>query len=598
MKQIFPPFKSRPHFVLDFSLAYVGIVFLGLSIAVTELLKVYPDNKFAVIQVRLIHTFFLFVFAFLTHKVLIGLKIEKLSYMGLCGLGVWIALPSLIVRVSLMSYFDLIPPSQSLEFFLEHGIPSLGQALFWIPVVIILGGQRSAIFEAFKEYESRLVSNARQTIRESKSFIESKNLIDESYRQELHKNSGFLLESINAADDKSLSLEQRNGALQNHLRINPLREFSRWLNQKSESVTHYSKVEQEFRTISLISKQFNILHNLIARKAPLPAWIYTLISFMLILPNYILFFSLNQVILFLPGFIVIQIVAIQINRILKQGGKYAILQSNFLIVLIGYLPLIQSYFVRLFFDLEGAYFPFAIVGVTYPLGYFVYMRFIQIVQPRAVVAITNDEIYASPALKSAVTRIVKDEFEQSISHQWATYIHGKILTRLAATSLKLEQAVLNNDIDSFELCLKNLRGILENPTSEFGIISLPLNEEIASRLDPWEGLISINVDIDPELKVISNERVRDLGEVIEEVISNSVRHGGSQNIAIRIIREAHPDVHVHIEDDAVNPLPTGPSRVGLGTKILNLVTDGRWSISHLDGKTTVDLSISLLEKRI
>ena len=55
---------------------------------------------------------------------------------------------------------------------------------------------------------------------------------------------------------------------------------------------------------------------------------------------------------------------------------------------------------------------------------------------------------------------------------------------------------------------------------------------------------------------------------------------------------------VHIEDDAVNPLPISQSRIGLGTKILNLVTDGRWSISHLDGKTTVDLSMSLLEKRI
>jgi signal transduction histidine kinase len=319
---------------------------------------------------------------------------------------------------------------------------------------------------------------------------------------------------------------------------------------------------------------------------------------MLILPNYVLFYSLNQVILFLPGFILIHIVAIQINRILKGGGKYAILQSNFLIVLIGYLPFIESIIVRSFFDLGEANFPFAIVGISYPLGYFVYMRFIQIVQPRAVAAITNDEIYASSALKSAVTKIVEDEFEQSMSHQWATYIHGKILTRLAATSLKLEQAVSNNDVEGFELCLKNLRGILENPTSEFGIVILPLNEEIASRLDPWEGLISIAVDIDPELTTISNERVRDLGEVIEEVISNSVRHGGSQNITIRITRDAHPDIYVHIEDDAVNPLPIGQSRVGLGTKILNLVTDGRWSISHIDGKTTVDLTMSLLEKRI
>jgi two-component sensor histidine kinase len=106
------------------------------------------------------------------------------------------------------------------------------------------------------------------------------------------------------------------------------------------------------------------------------------------------------------------------------------------------------------------------------------------------------------------------------------------------------------------------------------------------------------VDIDPELTTISNERVRDLGEVIEEVISNSVRHGGSQNIAIRITRDAHPDIYVNIEDDAVNPLPMGQSRIGLGTKILNLVTDGRWSISHIDGKTTVDLTMSLLKKRI
>jgi hypothetical protein len=598
MKQIFPPLKNKPLFALDFSLAYVGIVILGLSIATTELLKVYPDNKFEVLQVRLIHTFFLVVFVLLTHKVLIGLKVEKLSYLGLCVLGVWIALPSLIVRIYLMNTFDLIPTSQALDFFINNSIPSLGQALFWIPVVIILGGQRSAIFGAFKDYEGRLVSTARQTIRESNSFLKAKNQIDESYRDELNKNSGFLLESLNAADDKNLTLEERNTALQSHLRINPLREFSRWLNQKSESVTYYSKFEQEFRTLSLISKQFNILHNLIARKAPLPAWAYTLISFMLILPNYVLFYSLNQVILFLPGFIIIQIVAIQINRILKRGGKYAILQSNFLIVLIGYLPLIEGTFVRLLFDLGSANFPFAIVGISYPIGFFVYMRFIQIVQPRAVVAITNDEIYASPALKGEITKIVNDEFEQSMSHQWATYIHGKILTRLAATSLKLEQAVSNNDVEGFESCLKNLRVILQNPTSEFGIVSLPLDEEIASRLDPWEGLISINVDIEPELKVISNERVRDLGEVIEEVISNSVRHGGSQNIMIKLTREVHPDIHVHIEDDAVNPLPIGQSRVGLGTKILNLVTDGRWSISHLDGKTTVDLSMSLLEKRI
>jgi len=226
------------------------------------------------------------------------------------------------------------------------------------------------------------------------------------------------------------------------------------------------------------------------------------------------------------------------------------------------------------------------------------MRFIQIIQPAAINAIKGDEIYASNSLKEAISNIVKDEFKQSMSHQWATFIHGKILTRLAATSLKLEQAVTNSDATSFDVGLKDITSVLSDPTREFEQKTVDLKTEISSRLDPWEGLIAIKIKIDPVLADISNERVKDLGEVIEEIISNSVRHGGSQNISIDITSIAHPDIQVSIEDDAVNPLPSVPSRVGLGTKILNLVSDGRWSISHVDAKTTVKLTMSLLEAEV
>ena len=111
-----------------------------------------------------------------------------------------------------------------------------------------------------------------------------------------------------------------------------------------------------------------------------------------------------------------------------------------------------------------------------------------------------------------------------MSHQWATFIHGKILTRLAATSLKLEQAVGNDDNDNFEVGLANIKSVLSDPTREFEKSSFDLKSEISSRLDPWEGLIAINFKTDPELADISNDRVKDLGEVIEEIISNSVRH--------------------------------------------------------------------------
>jgi signal transduction histidine kinase len=224
------------------------------------------------------------------------------------------------------------------------------------------------------------------------------------------------------------------------------------------------------------------------------------------------------------------------------------------------------------------------------------MRFIQIIQPAAINAIKSDEIYASNSLKEAISNIVKDEFKQSMSHQWATFIHGKILTRLAATSLKLEQAVTNSDATSFDVGLKDITSVLSDPTREFEQKTVDLKTEISSRLDPWEGLITLKLSVDPTLEGITNDRVKDLGEVIEEVISNSVRHGGSQNISISITSSDHPDIQLLIQDDAINPLPSVPARIGLGTKILNLVSDGRWSISHVDAKTTVKLTMSLLDR--
>ena len=597
MRTIFPPIKNKPVFNLDFSLAYAGIIFLGFSIAGTELFQLYPENKTEVIEIRLIHTFYLLLIVFLTQVFLKKINKNSAGYPELALIGLWLAIPSLFVRVFLMQSYGLITNSQVFQFFFEQLTIVLLQAFFWIPVVIILGGQRSRIFEAFKEYEKRLVINARRSIRQSAEFIHLKKQVDQDFKDELNLHSHLLLNSLSIGDKSTLDLGERNEIIQRYLKGNSLRDLSRNLNQKSESVSNNSKFDQDMHSLNLISKQFNILYNYVARKSPLPAWVYTLLSFVLIYPNYIHFFTTKQILFSLPAFLVIHLVALQINRVLRRGGKFAILQTNLLTLLIGFIPFLEMLVFMAFLPNEAIEFPLAVIAIFYPLGFFVYIRFCQIIQPEAIAAITNDEIYTSQSLNSAISKIVKDEFKQSMSHQWAIYIHGKILTRLAATSLKLQQAVDNNDVENFEAGLNSLKVILENPTKDFDQNPMTLKAEIASRLDPWEGLITINVVIDPALEMVSNDRVKDLGEVIEEVISNSVRHGGSQNISIKITSSDHPDIQLMIEDDAVNPLPLVPARIGLGTKILNLVSDGRWSISHSEAKTTLKLVMSLLESK-
>ena len=596
MRSIFPSIRSKPEFNLDFSLAYAGIIFLGFSTAGTEMFQLYPESKTDVIEIRLIHTLYLIMSVLLAQVILKKLKRNTAGYPGLALIGLSIAIPSLIVRVFLKQSYGLISASQIGTYFFEQLSIILLQAFFWIPIVIILGGQRSRIFEAFKEYEKRLVVTTRKNIRNSAEFIQLKKQVDQDYKEELNQHAHLLMNSLNFGDKSSLDLGQRNEIIQRYLKNNTLKELSRTLNQKSEAVTNNSKFDQDMHSLNLISKQFNILYNFVARKSPLPAGVYTTLSFALIFPNYVHFFTIQQFLLSMPFFLVIHLIAIFINRVLLHGGKFAILQSNLLTLLIGFLPFLEMLLFRAFLPNQVVEFPILTIAIFYPLGFFVYIRFCQIIQPEAVAAIRSDEIYTSHSLNTAISKIVRDEFKQSMSHQWATFIHGKILTRLAATSLKLQQAVDHNDLENFESGLKHLKTILENPTAEFDQNLMNLMSEIASRLDPWEGLITIKVSVDPVLEMVTNDRVKDLGEVIEEIISNSVRHGGSQNISIIITSSDHPDIKLLIEDDAINPLPLVPARIGLGTKILNLVSDGRWSISHLGAKTTVKLTMALLDR--
>ena len=291
MRKIFPSIKTKPTFTLNFALAYIGVIVLEISVAGTELLKLYPESKTEVIEVRVIHGIFAFALIFATKLILKARKIEKTGYIGLALVGLWIAIPSLLFRIFLMENFDLITNSQIQSFFAKQFFVSLIQAFFWIPVVIILGGQRILILEAFKKYEKRLIISGRKEVRESHDFIVLKKEVDYAFRNELIINTSLLLNSLNSSDDKKLSLKERNEIMQRCLRENVLRELSQRLNQKSEAVDRVSNYEQDIRSLNLIRKQFNILFNFTARKEPLPAWVYTLLSFAILLPTYINFYT-------------------------------------------------------------------------------------------------------------------------------------------------------------------------------------------------------------------------------------------------------------------------------------------------------------------
>jgi hypothetical protein len=260
---------------------------------------------------------------------------------------------------------------------------------------------------------------------------------------------------------------------------------------------------------------------------------------------------------------------------------------------IGLLPLVANLAGQAIYHDPKTKFPILVTGLVLPLAYYICMEVLQILRPSALSLIQNDELEASSALQRKVAQVLSDEFKQNLSHKWAVFIHGKILTRLAATALKLETAATKGDLHTYKATVDALLSLLSAPDAEFEQMELDLESEISTRLNPWMGLLDINLQVDKELMTMRSARVQEIGEVIEELISNSVRHGKAKKMELRLIRSSQIDLMIVAIDNATNPPPENPQRSGLGTRIFNLASDGRWSITRVSTSTQFKLTMGL-----
>jgi signal transduction histidine kinase len=282
-----------------------------------------------------------------------------------------------------------------------------------------------------------------------------------------------------------------------------------------------------------------------------------------------------------------------IPKTLENDSQNSLRNFSILIFLTGFIPFLSNQIGQLIYGDPRTRYPMFIAAVILPLSYYMFMKIIQVLHPHSLELIRSDQLKASSALQNTVSRIVSEEFSHALSHRWAIYIHGKILTRLAASALKLETACISEDSTKFDETIDSLIALLKNPDAEFEQEVLDLGSEIRSRLDPWLGLLNIQIEIDSDLEKIRSPRVKDLGEVIEELVSNSMRHGKAESIVLRVIRSGDNNILIKaIDDSSVAPVDSN-TRYGLGTRIFNLASDGKWSIERVELETVFTLEMSL-----
>ncbi|CAN2212387.1 hypothetical protein MCEMRE254_01025 [Candidatus Nanopelagicaceae bacterium] len=576
---------SFKKYKIDFSLIPIGVLILEFSIFNTEIHKRHYLRLTDLALMRLLHTIIILTLAYCLSKIVQKSKKLDFTYIGICALGLPLSICGLLINRTLSSGLNIENTS------LYRSIAaSAVQNFIWLPAFMIIGSIRTEIFESFRSYENRLITSIRSNFRESEQYKSEQNALQKDIRLELRGYTKALSWDISSIEFDRITLEESNSEIQSHLIGKELRLFSMKLQSFGSEKESASFLGQNLKSVKLLTGQFRILYAASAKIAPLKAQTYTFVLLILVTPAFINFFSLFETLVALPIIaFAVYLCARYITRLVDRQSKNYLRNSSLLIYFTALIPLITNRISNsVHYDPNTAY-PIYIGAITLPIGYYVFIKLLQVLKVQTVNLVRDDRLDATPAVRLAIYNLIRDEFAHALSHRWAIYIHGNILTRLAATSLKLETATNLQDRKAFEGAINDLLVLLAEPDAKFDQEVSKMEDEIASRLDPWLGLIDIDLYIDPDLQGICNPQVAEVGEVVEEVVSNSMRHGKARKIELRVIRVGDKDIEISSKDDAEVPPPIYHSRYGLGSRIFNLASDSRWSIERVDSATVFKL---------
>lgn len=586
MGPLVPGLGSRTKYRIDYSLLPLGVILMEFSVFATQYASDSYSSLVDLILMRLVHTVGMLMLALSVGWVLMRKKYLELNYLTIAIICTLVIVLGDLMHGYLAGVFGI----ELISFYRRIGIVLL-QGILWFPALMIVLGNRREIIQGFRAYEQRLIVATRARSRSSKQFKELQRSIQSGIRGELFTICRSLKDSLADANNSSNTLSGRNEAIRPLLTGEELRKFSRKLESIDSRKVGRRLFGIDTQSVSLLVRQFEILYATTVRSAPLGRRAYILVFLGLVTPPYINFYSFSESLFSFP--ILIMLIFIFAHLITRLQFAGSLRSSTVIVYLAGLLPLVTNLAGQAIFHDPQTQFPLLITAVAFPVTYYLFMELFQVLRPVPLSLIRNDELKASRALQDEVTKTVTEEFSYNLSHQWAVFIHGKILTRLAATSLKLETASKAGDSRGFDQAIERLMVLLADPDAEFEFVTADLKKEIASRLDPWVGLLEIELYIDPALVSIQNSRVRDVGEVIEELISNSIRHGKATRIELRIAGVAHGEIEIVATDNAIIALSASEQRSGLGTRIFNLASDGRWSISRVGASTRFRLVMSL-----
>jgi signal transduction histidine kinase len=193
--------------------------------------------------------------------------------------------------------------------------------------------------------------------------------------------------------------------------------------------------------------------------------------------------------------------------------------------------------------------------------------------------------------KEKLEMLILKREEERLSRELAKYLHGTIQSRLMASAMALERAGRKGDKKALERELEEAYKSLRVPSAEyFSAPEATLKEEITKVVAKWNELMKVKVKIGANIPSIASHKSQEIGNVINEGLSNSFRHGNASTVEVSITQKLSR-LYVVVKDDGTG---IDGGKPGLGTEWFKAIAGNSWSLTtNEDGPgTTLELRIN------
>ena len=169
--------------------------------------------------------------------------------------------------------------------------------------------------------------------------------------------------------------------------------------------------------------------------------------------------------------------------------------------------------------------------------------------------------------ETAVTRAAQKIANKDL----ANYLHSTVQNRLLSSAMKIGKSE-QGSAEEIEATAE-LASFTESIESEWReTVTKTSSQVIEEIIERWRGFVEISVNGGLSNRQISPELT---GYLVEEAVSNAVRHGRAKKLTIEITdHQTHS--HIQFTDDGYGP-KAGKSK--LGTSLFESATAGNWSLA-------------------